>query len=110
EGGARARTHTQLHRGTPPGRLREIHDVAQHIVGDGDGCRGALRRADLFRAGRSLYAGGGEVTGVEAVRVTAQDRQFRITGRDVHDQLQEEAVQLGLRERVRALVLDRILR
>ena len=60
-------------------------------------------------AGDGADAGAGDVVGIEAGVVAGEDRQLLLGGRVADDELEQEAVELGLGQRVGALVLDRVL-
>src|SRR6202049_3760947 len=103
----RARTKREVRAG--PGRRPDRGDVPEHLVGDahpGDlgadrrECRGVDDRCDP----RSV-----EVMRIEpAIDAAQQDDLGRRFGH-VHLELEEEAIELRLGERVRALVLDGVL-
>jgi hypothetical protein len=86
-----------------------VDDVAHHVPADLDRPDRVRRRAQVGRAGDRPQPGRGEVPGVEAGGVPGQHLQLGVPARQGHRQLQQEAVELGLGQRVGALVLDRVL-
>ena len=88
----------------------DVDDVADDLGGDLDRAHGGGARLDVGRGGHRPDARGGEVAGVEAVGVPAEHGHLVVPLGDRQHDLEEEAVELGLGQRVGALVLDGVLR
>jgi hypothetical protein len=105
-----ARGHAQREGRRRPGRAHDVHDVAHDLLADPHPGDGAGARGEVRRPGDRADAGAGEVARVEAAGVAAQHLELDVAGRQGHRQLEQEPVELRLGQRVRALVLDRVLR
>src|SRR6266542_1234088 len=107
-GGAAGR-HPQPERRGFPGRADDRHDVGLHGRFHRDGGDLLAGAGQVVPAGDRADAERREVVRVHARLVASQHRLLLLGGRIGEHQLEQEAVELGLGQRVGALVLDRVL-
>lgn len=90
------------------GGAADVDDVPGDLRGDGHLGDAVAGGFEFGGAGDRAQARGVEVARVEAGGVPGQDADLVLAGGQGHGELEEEAVQLGFRQGVRALVLDRV--
>ena len=90
-------------------RPRQGDDVGEHRRLDGEGVDLEAGGLELGGAGDRPDPGGVEVVGVEAPVVAGEDLDLLLLARVADVELEQEPVELGLGQRVGALLLDRVL-
>ena len=95
--------------GESRGRRHSAHDVGEHRRLDPERVDLEPRRGQVGRVATGADAGAGDVVGVEAAVVAGEHLLLLLERRVADLQLEQEAVELGLGQRVGALVLDRVL-
>ena len=108
--GRAARADAQAERGRLAGGAGDVDDVRRHLGRDLHLPDRGLAGGDVVGPAHRTHAGARDVAGVEALGVPAQDLQLGLARRDRQHDLEQEAVELGLGQRVGALVLDGVLR
>src|SRR5690606_39965042 len=91
------------------GGAADVHDVGGDLGGDRRRGDGGAGRFQVGRGRHGAVAGVPQVARVEALCVAVEDVDLVLAGGQRDRQLEEEAVELGLGQRVGALVLDGVL-
>ncbi len=108
--GRPAGRHAERDRRRGAGRPGQLDDVREHRRVDADVLDLGAGGGDVGRGGHRADARGGRVVRVEAAVVAGEHLLLLRRARVAHRQLEQEAVELRLGQRVGALVLDRVLR
>ena len=106
--GARARPAFEV--GAGARRADQADDIVDDLVGEADRRGGVDRGGDGVGVGDPLDPEIGDRRGAEAAAMLGDDAPFGVGVGIVDDQLEQEAVELRLGQRIDALLLDRVLR
>ena len=102
--------HPEGQRRRPAGLLRQVEDVGHHVAVDADLLHRVRPGPQVGRTGDGVDPERIEVVRVPAGVVHLEDGPLRVTTRVRDGELQEEPIELRLRQRVGPLELDRVLR
>lgn len=104
DAGPRARPEAQV--GVHPRGPDQTHDVAADVLAHGDDAGGCLEQAELVGPDHRRHP----LDRVRSLLVEGRDPQLGLLGRVADPDLDEEAIELRLRQGERPLELDRVLR